>query len=294
MPTPQPGRRAVLAGTAVSAAAAVLTAVPALGARAHAAGATVEGRAEAGAGSAARGTAYRWRNVVIGGTGFITGVLFHPSVRGLAYVRTDIGGAYRWDDRAARWTPLTDHIGWDDWNLLGVEAMAVDPAHPNRLYLALGTYTQPYASNGAVLRSEDRGATWTRSDLDVKLGANEDGRGTGERLLVDPRDSDTLWLGTRHDGGVSFTKVDSCWASYTVGFGRAARGAGYPAIYRVGSTGSITAVHRSDDEARTWVRINDDAHQWGWTGEVIVGDPRVYGRVYLATNGRGIQYGEPV
>ncbi|WP_079079418.1 hypothetical protein [Streptomyces sp. DSM 15324] len=56
----------------------------------------------------------------------------------------------------------------------------------------------------------------------------------------------------------------------------------------------ITAVHRSDDTAKTWVRINDDHHRWGRTGEVIVGDPRVCGRVYLATNGRGIQYGEPV
>ncbi|WP_416986704.1 hypothetical protein [Streptomyces sp. T028] len=56
----------------------------------------------------------------------------------------------------------------------------------------------------------------------------------------------------------------------------------------------IGAVYRSDDGAKSWVRINDDHHQWGWTGEIIVGDPRVYGRVYLATNGRGIQYGEPV
>lgn len=56
----------------------------------------------------------------------------------------------------------------------------------------------------------------------------------------------------------------------------------------------IGGTYRSDDTAKTWVRINDDHHQWGWTGEVVVGDPRVYGRVYLATNGRGIQYGEPV
>ncbi|MFJ4833124.1 1,4-beta-glucanase [Streptomyces sp. NPDC088747] len=196
MRTPRPSRRAVLAGTA---AVAALTAVPAFGSRAV----------------AAEGAAYRWRNVVIGGTGFVTGVLFHPAVRGLAYARTDIGGAYRWDERAARWTPLTDHIGWDDWNLLGVEALAVDPAHPDRLYAALGTYAQSWAGDGAVLRSEDRGATWTRTDLNVKLGANEDGRGTGERLLVDPRDSDTLWLGTRHDGLLKSTDRGAGWAAVT-------------------------------------------------------------------------------
>ncbi|MCL7426636.1 1,4-beta-glucanase [Streptomyces sp. YS415] len=193
MLTPNLSRRAVLAGTA----AAALTAVPALQASAQAVPAA---------------PAYRWRNAVIGGTGFITGVLFHPSVRGLAYARTDIGGAYRWEDRTARWTPLLDHLGWDDWNLLGVEAMAVDPAHPARLYLAVGTYAQSWASNGAVLRSDDRGATWSRTDLGVKLGANEDGRGTGERLLVDPRNSDTLWLGTRHDGLLKSADRGATWA----------------------------------------------------------------------------------
>lgn len=149
--------------------------------------------------------------MVIGGTGFVTGILFHPTTPGLAYARTDIGGAYRWDQDTARWTPLTDHLGWDDWNLLGVEALAVDPAHPDRLYLALGTYAQPWAGNGALLRSEDRGGTWHRTDLPVRLGANEDGRGTGERLLVDPRDSDTLWLGTRHDGLLKSTDRGATW-----------------------------------------------------------------------------------
>ncbi len=61
----------------------------------------------------------------------------------------------------------------------------------------------------------------------------------------------------------------------------------------VGAVESFNAVYRSDDEANTWTRINDDQHQWGWTGAAVTGDPRVYGRVYLGTNGRGVQYGEP-
>ncbi|MEU5394421.1 1,4-beta-glucanase [Streptomyces tibetensis] len=211
-------RRAVLAGTAAAAAAVSVPLTP--------------GRAQAAATPEQSG--YRWRNAVQGGTGFITGVLFHPSVEGLAYLRTDIGGAYRWDDRADRWVPLTDHLGWDDWNLLGVEAMAVDPAHPNRVYLALGTYTQSWAGNGAVLRSEDRGATWRRTDLTVKLGANEDGRGCGERLLVDPRDSDTLWLGTRHDGLLKSTDRGASWQAVSFPAAPVATGQGITLLVAAG------------------------------------------------------------
>ncbi|MEV5438255.1 1,4-beta-glucanase [Streptomyces sp. NPDC052682] len=238
-------RRAVLAGTA---AAAALTTVPLRPGPAQAA----EGTAPA--------AAYRWRNAVMGGTGFITGVLFHPCVRGLAYARTDIGGAYRWEDRLGRWTPLTDHLGWDDWNLLGVEAMAVDPAHPDRLYLALGTYTQAWAGNGAVLRSEDRGATWLRTDLTVKLGANEDGRGCGERLLVDPRDSDTLWLGTRHDGLLRSTDRGATWKPADFPATPSATGQGITLLVAAGravyagwgdSDGSTANLYRTTD-GTTW------------------------------------------
>ncbi|MGW1886078.1 1,4-beta-glucanase [Streptomyces sp. NPDC001970] len=251
MSTSRLSRRAVLAGTATAA----LAAVPSL-----------PGRAAAAEPTATSAPAYRWRNAAIGGTGFITGVLFHPSVRGLAYARTDIGGAYRWDDGAARWTPLTDHLGWDDWNLLGVEAMAVDPAYPDRLYLALGTYSQPWAGNGAVLRSEDRGTTWTRTDLTVKLGANEDGRGTGERLLVDPRDSDTLWLGTRHDGLLKSTDRGASWAPATAfpanpspsGQGVTLLVAAGRAVYAGrgaadGTTGSVNLYRTAD--GKTWLPV---------------------------------------
>ncbi|MFF5966374.1 1,4-beta-glucanase [Streptomyces collinus] len=240
-------RRSVLAGTAVAAAAVSLP--------------LTQGRAQAAATPAQSG--YRWRNAVQGGTGFITGVLFHPSVKGLAYLRTDIGGAYRWDDRRDRWIPLTDHIGWDDWNLLGVEAMAVDPAHPDRVYLALGTYAQSWAGNGAVLRSEDRGATWQRTDLTVKLGANEDGRGCGERLLVDPRDSDTLWLGTRHDGLLRSTDRGASWQAVSFPATPSATGQGITLLVAAGrsvyagwgdSDGTSANLYRTAD-GTTWEAV---------------------------------------
>lgn len=245
-------RRAVLAGTA---AAAALTAVPGV----------LQGRAYGAEGAA---PAYRWRNAVQGGTGFVTGILFHPSVRGLAYARTDIGGAYRWDDRTASWVPLTDHLGWDDWNLLGVEAMAVDPAHPNRLYLSLGTYAQSWAGNGAVLRSEDRGATWARTDLGVKLGANEDGRGAGERLLVDPRNSDVLWLGTRHDGLLKSTDRGATWAT-AAGFpgSPSASGQGVTLLVAAGRT-LYAGWGDSDGTTANLFRTAD-----GSTWEAVPGQP---------------------
>ncbi|EFL35218.1 endo-1,4-beta-glucanase [Streptomyces viridochromogenes DSM 40736] len=224
----------------------------------------VQGRAQA---AVTEGAGYRWRNVVQGGTGFVTGVLFHPSVRGLAYARTDIGGAYRWDDRTDRWIPLTDHIGWDDWNLLGVEAMAVDPAHPDRLYLALGTYAQSWAGNGAVLRSEDRGATWKRTDLTVKLGANEDGRGCGERLLVDPRDSDTLWLGTRHDGLLRSTDRGASWQAVSFPAAPSATGQGVTLLVAAGRT-VYAGWGDSDGTSANLYRTAD-----GTTWEAVPGQP---------------------
>jgi len=42
----------------------------------------------------------------------------------------------------------------------------------------------------------------------------------------------------------------------------------------------------------SWVRVNDDQHQWGNRFSCLSGDPRIYGRVYVGTNGRGILYGD--
>jgi hypothetical protein len=65
------------------------------------------------------------------------------------------------------------------------------------------------------------------------------------------------------------------------------------ALYIPAQIGGVRGLYRSIDAGATWVRINDDQHQWGRAGEAaITGDPRIYGRVYVGTNGRGIIYGD--
>lgn len=203
---------------------------------------------------------YRWENVAIVAGGFITGITFHPSEKGLLYTRTDIGGAYRRDPGAKRWVPLTDWVSPDESNLLGVEAIGLDPTDPNRLYLALGTYTQSWAGNGAIVRSTDRGATFHRTNLPIKLGANEDGRFAGERLVVDPSNPARLFFGSRNDGLWTSTDYGATWARTNFP-ATGANGVGVVAIAFDGSTVFVAVsqlsngLWQSADAGANWAPV---------------------------------------
>jgi xyloglucan-specific exo-beta-1,4-glucanase len=147
---------------------------------------------------------YSFNNVAIGGGGgFIPGIVFSTKQPGLVYARTDIGGAYRFDSSSGRWIPLLDWIGFPNWNLSGVESIAIDPADPQRVYLAVGTYTNNFTTeNGAIFRSFDEGRTFQTFNLPFKVGSNMPGRGMGERLAIDPNNSSVLYLGTRSGNGL--------------------------------------------------------------------------------------------
>ncbi len=143
---------------------------------------------------------YTWKSVPFGGGGFIDGFVFHPREKGLLYARTDIGGAYRFDPGTRSWIPLLDQLTKSQTDMSGVLSLALDPNDPNRLYVAGGLYLGSSARNGALLASADRGVTWQINELPVKLGGNSPGRGSGERLQVDPGNGDLVYLGTSQDG----------------------------------------------------------------------------------------------
>jgi photosystem II stability/assembly factor-like uncharacterized protein len=210
---------------------------------------------------------YKWKNVVILGGGFVSGIVFSPAEKDLIYARTDVGGAYRWNPADKTWTPLNDDLPRDS-NFLGIESIAADPVDPNKVYLAAGTYTGSWVGNGAILRSNDRGNTWQVIDMPVKMGGNENGRSMGERLAIDPHQPSILYFGSRKggllksaDSGSTWAKVDSFKAS------DGDKGIGIPVVVfdkKSGAKGKPTPIiyaavannegslYRSTDAGATW------------------------------------------
>lgn len=143
--------------------------------------------------------------VVIRGGGWVTGLAAQD---GRMYVRTDVGGAYRWDDAPGRWVQMVTAAGVpaphaSDYE---VEGLACAPSNPDVVYLSVGStasFTEPdniTPLNGRVLRSADAGQTWTASGRDWYMAGNGEARQAGARLAVDPTNPDIVYLGTRADG----------------------------------------------------------------------------------------------
>jgi hypothetical protein len=118
---------------------------------------------------------------------------------------------------------------------------------------------EAYAAPGAA------GDLWFASAAHGLIHGNSDGRLIGHATHIDLADS--------------------------LGFGKPASGRTTPTLFVAGKRDGKRGLYRSTDDGASWVRLNDDAHQFGRIGHVT-GDPRLFGRVYFATGGRGIFYGD--
>ncbi|WP_405534602.1 cellulose binding domain-containing protein [Streptomyces sp. NBC_00075] len=220
---------------------------------------------------------YTWKNARIDGGGFVPGIVFNRSERNLAYARTDIGGAYRWQESTKTWTPLLDSVGWDRWGHTGVVSLASDSVDPNKVYAAVGTYTNSWdPGNGAVLRSGDRGASWQRADLPFKLGGNMPGRGMGERLAVDPNRNSVLYLGAPSGKGLwRSTDSGATWSQV----------ANFPNVGNYAQDPTDTSGYASDNQGIVWVTFDESTGTAGSaTRTIYVGVADKDNAVYRSTD----------
>jgi hypothetical protein len=260
---------------------------------------------------------YSWHNVAIGGGGFIPGIVFNTGQANVIYARTDIGGAYRWNQASSSWTPLLDWVGENNFGDNGVVSIASDPINANKVFAAVGMYTNSFdPNNGSILRSSDQGNTWQSTPLPFKLGGNMPGRGMGERLVIDPNNDNVLYLGTPSgnglwrstDAGVTWAKVSSfpnpgnyvqdatdtsgyladnqgvTWVAFDQS--TATKGSTTQSIY-VGVADLQNTVYHSADGGVTWSRIA--GQPTGFMAHKGVVDS-VNGFLYIATSNKGGPY----
>jgi hypothetical protein len=203
------------------------------------------------------------------------------SADGNRLVWTISGSApYYSTDRGVTWNPcagsnLTPTETW-------IEPFCFsDRVNPNKFYLY-------YRNTGGVFVSTDGGASFALASTITAWGESmRPAYGQEGSLWVAV--SDGLWRTT--NSGASFSKVAGVQAATTVGFGRTATGTGHPVVYLHGRIGGIWGIYRSENQGASWTRVNDDQHRFGIIQQVI-GDPKIYGRCYIAAGGRGILYGD--
>jgi hypothetical protein len=212
---------------------------------------------------------YVWQSVAIRGGGFVPGLVFSTVEQNVLYARTDMAGAYRWDETKYGWIPIMDWLTRPDMKYIGVESIAADPVDSNVVYMAVGTYT---SSNGQIIRSADRGNTWTRYNIATPMGGNADGRSLGERLMVDPNKTSILYFGSRTTGLWKSTDSAATWAKvasfpvtgtnpYGLSFvvfdkTSGTAGNGSSTVYvGVAATTAGTNLYRSADAGATWTLV---------------------------------------
>ena len=238
---------------------------------------------------------YQFNSVAVTGGGYVTGIIAHDTEPNLMYTRTDIGGAYRWSQKDNKWIPLTDFISEADSNLLGTESIALDTANPNRVYLAQGRYVA--SGNGAFFVSDDQGRTFEKYPAPFPMGANDLGRNNGERLAVNPFNTDEIWFGTRTAGLAKSLDRAKTWMNVTNFPEPAANGVGIVfVIFDPRNEGHIYVganvpggLYYTKDSGRTWSAIPGQPLSWNGTTIYSNAEPQSSGpqpmKANLASNG---------
>ena len=227
---------------------------------------------------------YEFKSLTIGGGGYVTGVVVHPTEANLVYARTDVGGAYRWDASAKKWIQLITVDAMPDALLnyqneqgpgvarhavYAVESIAIDPSNPNVLYVAAGDGLYEGAE-GFMLKSTDRGNSFVLTNMKgVQMHGGTEARTYGERLVVDPKNANIVYFGSRNAGVWKSTNAGINWtqiAASKVPFGGKIAGSdvgivsmvvddqsGNPS--RVYAASAYEGIYRSDDGGQNWSEI---------------------------------------
>ena len=166
--------------------------------------------------------AYSYHNLPIPGGGYVTGFLFHPENKNILYIRTDIGGCYRFDYDSQTWCSLCEAVSMYDLSETFPIAMAADPKKPEVLFIASGVNRSNELDPdgnywGKLSISMDGGRTFEHRRIPYYVHGNLNGRGSGYRLVKDPVRENTLYFASQRDGLLCTRDLGLTWQRLKTG-----------------------------------------------------------------------------
>ena len=235
-----------------------------------------------------------WRALNVGAGGFADGLDIAPD--GTMVARTDSYGAYIWN--GTEWQQLVTSTSMPASfmtpdNLInaaqGVYEIQIAPSNSNIMYMMF---------DGDVLKSTNKGTTWTQTSFaQVTEEPNDGYRMYGQKMAVDPNNSNIVYVGTplnglyvSTDGGATWNTVNAIPVSKLDSGGNSAGITGIEFDTALGATGGHTntvfassagnGVYESTNGGATWSSI-------GGPNQVVYASVSSTG-VYYATDGTSL------
>lgn len=213
------------------------------------------------------------------GIGRVNCIEFHPENSNIIFVGAPAGGVWKSTDGGSSWSTNTDLLP-----NLGVSDIAIDPHHPDTMYIATGDRDAADTYSIGLLKSTNGGQTWNTTGLSYSVNMSRRIGG----IYINPKNTQEIVVATRSgihrstDGGANFSSVQGgSWQMLTF-----IPGATDTLFVGSNSGGNIM---RSTDAGQTWTTATTGIPNSGVTRVEIAttadDDDYVYALVSASNNG---------
>ncbi|MGB0312074.1 MAG: PKD domain-containing protein, partial [Schleiferiaceae bacterium] len=221
------------------------------------------------------------------GIGRINNVAFHPQHNDTIYAGAPAGGLWVSYDDGQTWQTFTDEL-----TNIGVSDLAIDPQHPDTMYLATGDRDAADTYSFGLMKSVDGGVTWSATGLSFNVSNNY----RIGRVVVHP-DSTNIVVAATNGGIYRSTNYGQTFSLEQSGLFYGVH-MGHGDTLFATTSGSSPKVYRSVNAGDTWTQMSSGLPTSGvYRCEVAVssvpgllyavfGDSNYgFGGLYRSTNG---------
>jgi hypothetical protein len=212
------------------------------------------------------------------GIGRVNCVAFHPTNTNIIWAGTPAGGLWKSTDGGQSWTTNTD-----DLPHLGIASIAIDPQHPDTMYVATGDRNASNTPSYGILKSVDGGQTWSIINKNSLPGTP----GKFGELWVVP-DSTNIVIAATHGGILRSTDYGDTWSGIQGGstFNMLAPDPQNPHIIFAGTSGG-GEIWRSTNRGLSWSPLSTGLPTSGVSRVEIAVSPQDSNYVYAVFSNNG-------